>query len=118
MNYNQNINNHIFVLNTHNNINSPMNSPMNDNNTNINNSNFNIINRQFSNTCCCPSCGEPAGAKFKGSGEDYESFICLSCGEQQSVANYINAKYVMVFFVVNVHSIIIIITIKKKNKFK
>jgi len=36
----------------------------------------------------CPSCGQPAGKKFKGSGKDYESFICLKCGENQSVANY------------------------------
>ena len=36
----------------------------------------------------CPSYGKPAGKKFKGSGKDYESFICLKCGENQSVANY------------------------------
>ena len=36
----------------------------------------------------CPSCGEPAGRKFKGSGKDYESFNCLKCGKSQSVSNY------------------------------
>ena len=36
----------------------------------------------------CPSCGEQAGRMFKGSGNDYDSFQCLKCGESQSVANY------------------------------
>ena len=82
MNYNQNINNNIFIENIYNNINSPM------NNNNINNHNINIVSRNFSSPCCCPSCGEPAGSRFKGSGKDYESFNCLKCGKHKSVSNY------------------------------
>ena len=62
-------------------------------NININNSNNNdFINNCSLNSCCCPSCGEPAGNNFKGSGKDYESFICLKCGKHQSVANYYKCK--------------------------
>jgi len=77
-------------------------------NININNSNNNdFINNCSLNSCCCPSCGEPAGNNFKGSGKDYESFICLKCGKHQSVANYYKCKICNGIFVVNVHSIII-----------
>ena len=50
--------------------------------------NNNKIRNYNNNLYSCPSCGEPAGNKFKGSGKDYESFICLKCGEKQSVANF------------------------------
>ena len=40
------------------------------------------------NGCSCPACGELSGKNFKGSGDNWESFICLKCGEHQSVANY------------------------------
>jgi len=46
----------------------------------------------MNNKCFCPSCGEPSGDNFKGSGKDYESFICLKCGKHQSVANYYKCK--------------------------
>ena len=78
-NINQNINNNISISNMNNNFNYP-------NNNNFVNKNNN--NKNYSSTCSCPSCGEPAGRNFKGSGEDYESFNCLKCGENQSVANY------------------------------
>ena len=75
-NIKQNINNNIHISKVNNNFNYP-----------INNNNF-FNNNNYSNNCCCPSCGEPAGKNFKGSGSDYESFICLKCGNHQSVANY------------------------------
>ena len=55
--------------------------------SNVNN-NFDDNKKNYSTSCSCPSCGEPAGRNFKGSGEDYESFNCLKCGERQSAANY------------------------------
>ena len=75
-NIKQNINNNIHISKVNNNFNYP-----------INDNNF-FNNNNYSNNCCCPSCGEPAGKNFKGSGSDYESFICLKCGNHQSVANY------------------------------
>ena len=40
----------------------------------------------------CPSCGEPAGKGFKGSGDQTEFFDCLKCGEHQSGKSYYKCK--------------------------
>ena len=87
----------MYISNNYSNMNVPI---------NISNNN-DFINNCSLNSCCCPSCGEPAGKNFNGSGEDYESFICLKCGKINQFQIIINVKFVMEFFVVNAHSIII-----------
>ena len=72
--FNQNIAQNMHFTNNYNNMNSS------NNNGFINN--FPLTN------CCCPSCGEPAGINFQGSGEDYDAFNCLKCGKNQAAANY------------------------------
>ena len=46
------------------------------------------INLKAPNLCSCPSCGEIAGGRFKGSGPNKESFYCLKCGVKKSNRNY------------------------------
>ena len=83
--YRKNIQN-TYISNNINNMNVNVNNYNNNTNNNV------YMNNFSSNNCCCPSCGEPAGNNFKGSGTDYESFTCLKCGESQSVANYYKCK--------------------------
>lgn len=42
--------------------------------------------------CCCPSCGEPAGNHFFGSGDKSEYFDCLKCGQYQNGKSYYICK--------------------------
>ena len=76
--FNQNIAQNMYFTNNYNNMNSS------NNNGFINN--FPLTN------CCCPSCGEPAGINFQGSGEDYDAFNCLKCGKNKIAANYYKCK--------------------------
>ena len=83
--YRKNIQN-TYISNNINNMNVNVNNYNNNTNNNV------CVNNFSSNNCCCPSCGEPAGNNFKGSGTDYESFTSLKCGESQSEANYYKCK--------------------------
>ena len=70
---------------------------ININNLTIKNDDSLIKNSNNKNTiinsgCCCPSCGEPAGKKFKGSGDDKEYFDCLKCGQNQFSKTYFKCK--------------------------
>ena len=40
----------------------------------------------------CPSCGEPAGKKFQGSGSEQTTFNCLKCGKKQEIQHYFECK--------------------------
>jgi hypothetical protein len=45
-------------------------------------------NNNYNRPCCCPSCGEPAGQNFKGSGNKQITFNCLKCGKKKEKENY------------------------------
>ena len=61
-------------------------------------------NNNYNSHCCCPSCGEPAGKNFNGSGSDQITFNCLKCGKKKKKKIIMNAINVIVFFVLNVHN--------------
>jgi hypothetical protein len=60
-------------------------------------------NNNYNRPCCCPSCGEPAGQNFKGSGNKQITFNCLKCGKKKKKKIILNVINVIVFFVINVH---------------
>ena len=76
--------NNIIIQNMTNNINE-MNIYNNLNYKNGSNSNL-------TSGACCPSCNEPSGNNFRGSGDQTEFFDCLKCGEHQSGKSYYKCK--------------------------
>ena len=77
--------NNIIIQNMTNNINE-MNIYNNLNNKNI------FLNSNLTSGASCPSCNEPSGNNFMGSGDKTEYFDCLKCGEHQSGKTYYHCK--------------------------
>ena len=69
-------------------------------NNNSSNFNFNKVT-VLSSGACWPSCGEPSGNNFCGSGDKTECFDCLKCGEHQSIKSYYNCKICKGIFCAN-----------------
>ncbi len=61
------------------------------------NSNSNS-NKNNKSVCCCPSCGEPAGKNFIGSGGKQTTFKCFKCGQKKEEENYYRCKKCNCFF--------------------
>lgn len=55
-------------------------------------------NKNNKSVCCCPSCGEPAGKNFIGSGGKQTTFNCFKCGEKKEEENYYKCKKCNCFF--------------------
>ena len=77
--------NNIIIQNMTNNINE-----MNIYN-NLNNKNT-WSNSNLTSGAYCPSCNEPSGNNFRGSGDKTEYFDCLKCGQHRSGESYYHCK--------------------------